>query len=258
MYSARVVSALLMGLLTAAFMLVVAEGAPAVPTIDPNVTEWLLELEAQHDPPPALRFIYAAPSDRDFSDSAAAEIRGAALDFQEWLHRELDGYTFTIAGDLPQRCAMPQPHAHYYGGYTWPKVVTGLQDCAPVSRPSSGQDYSVVWVVFVDVEETCTPRQLNRGFPGLTLLGLDLDVLRDCTHGVLPWVRERWSGRAAHEIGHALALLHPPGCRDIPGTPCIGGDSLMWRGWANYPATHLTDRDKQALMLSPFIRRAPR
>ncbi len=65
----------------------------------------------------------------------------------------------------------------------------------------------------------------------------------------------RWVGGAGHEIGHSLGLPHPPGC-DSGATICDthAQRSLMWAGYANYPATYLIDSEKQYLLKSIFIR----
>ena len=156
-------------------------------------------------PLPRLRVLYAVPADREVSESTAADIRDAIQHFRGWLREQTGGLTFSVRGELPQVCIMLRPHDQYATGNGLEKVMAAVQHCAPVSYdpipllpdlPDTPQTFA--WVVVADVQEECDPRrELNRAAPGIAMLALDRDALRDtydCSREPLPWVWGEWVG----------------------------------------------------------------
>ena len=209
-------------------------------------------------PEPRVRAIYAVPADRSVERRFADMINTAVLDVQGWYAGQLDGLTFTVEGPLPQPCSLNNPAEYYAGKDGWWRVITGLQDCAPVEHSSDKH----VWVVYVDVPFRCgEPRgELGAGGDGVTILHRgDLDGLSDPENFILcpeeglpPRSAYGWIGGLAHEIGHAFGLPHPPGCEEDLNTCDYG--ALMWSGYYwDYPDTYLTNEDKAALRESIFF-----
>ena len=91
-------------------------------------------------------------------------------------HQQLGGLTFSLYDAKPQECRLPEPLEHY-GRHSWPRVLDGVQHCAPVTEATS----TFVWVIYADVDNDCAADgsggkpedgydQLGRGGPGLTML----------------------------------------------------------------------------------------
>ena len=213
--------------------------------------------------PKTVRVVYAVPSDREFRSDYSEAIERAILGVQSWYRRQLNGLTFSLYDTVPQECQMGQP-SEFYHRYSWERVVDGVQHCAPVK---GGLDNDFTWVVYADVMPGCGPwehgfERLGRGAIGLTILGRrdlfglvdeDADYQR-CGEGYahrpgLPY--GRWEGGLAHELGHTLHLVHPPGCDE--GRPGCDHRALIAGGWFDYPDTYLRFDDKEALLRSRFI-----
>lgn len=208
---------------------------------------------------PAVRVLYAIPSDREFQGKYSEAVNHAVHHVQDWYAAQLDGYTFDIEGEIPQRCDLAGESGYYESTYGWARVIEDVQHCAPVAHWSKRN----VWVVYVDAAYNCfLPGELGRGGAGLVIVhrgdlaGLaNPNVYQLCnfpkrgTHG--------WIGGLAHEIGHAFGLEHPPGCDDKLRT--CDEDAVMWLGFYHkYPErTYLTDADKQTLRESSFFDRRP-
>ena len=203
-----------------------------------------------------VRMLYVVPSDRDFRDEHSEAINRAMTDLQVWYRGQLGGATFTLHAAQPERCQTRQPDAHYFQG-PWDKLLQDVQHCFSVAdgRPDD------VWVIFADVGTHCDDHySIGGGTPGLAI------VARDALEGLMgtrlddsvacggPWddTVNRWIGVLGHELGHALTLLHPPGCDD--SDPACDTRALMWQGPAYYPDTHLRAEEKQVLLRSPVFR----
>ena len=205
----------------------------------------------------SVRVLYVVPSDRDFRDEHSDAIARAMASLQGWYRDQMGGPTFTLYAAQPERCQTSNPDEHYFRG-AWDKLLRDVQKCVPVEAGTS--DYA--WVVYADVGTYCDdPYSVGRGGPGLTMVGRDdleglignrLVYSDDCGG---PWDGpvNRWIGGIGHELGHALSLLHPPGCDD--GDPGCDTGALMWDGYASYPDTYLRADEKEALLPSPFITR---
>ena len=216
--------------------------------------------------PGTVRVLYARPADREFRSDYSEAIERAMLGVQSWYRRQLNGLTFSLYNAVPQECHMGQP-SDFYSQHTWEKVVDSVQHCAPVTAGTG--DFT--WVVYADVMDGCGPwelgfEHLGRGAIGLTILsrrdlfGLvdeDADYQR-CSqrhyHGPeFPY--GRWEGGLAHELGHTLSLVHPPGCDE--GAANCDRRAMIASGWSHYPDTYLRFDDKETLLRSPFIDGAP-
>ena len=222
---------------------------------------------ASPDPQQVVRVLYAVPSDREFRSDYSQAIRRAVEHVRFWYQQQLDGLTFSLNFPIPEKCQMSQPEA-FYARYSWERVLDGVQHCAPVE----GYTSDFVWIIYSDVELACAPDggtgewedgydQLGAGEPGLTMLHRgDLEGLTEPWDYVFcgeeaedrpPGSLGPWIGGLAHELGHALGLVHPPGCDE--GLASCDHYSLMHVGFTAYPNTYLRDDDKAILGDSPFI-----
>ena len=204
-----------------------------------------------------VRMIYAAPADREFRSDYRDAIRHAIVDLQSWFRQQTGGLTFSLYDATPEQCQLSET-ADYYDQDTWPKVLVGVQHCAPVQ----GHTSSFTWVVYADLERVCGARgRLGAGGPGLTMLpredlegliGNKLGYYGVCGGGPWPGPVTRWIGGLGHELGHAFGLLHPPGCDEGP-PPMCDHNALIASGYGDYPDSYLRHDDKEALLRSPFV-----
>ena len=203
--------------------------------------------------PRAVRLLYLAPQSREFRDDYERAIRGAFVDIQDWYGRQLGGAAFTIYSLEIERCRLTR-EVDFYLSDSYSKVLADAQRCLPVT---AGQP-PTAWVLYADVGHGCNlPGRLGVGSPGLTIMGQDdLQGLNDESQihdgcQVVPKLTlGRWRGGAAHELGHAFGLPHPPGCD--AGAPDCDRNALMWSGYTSYPNTYLRDEEKAALRASAF------
>ena len=219
------------------------------------VTEIAVHISVRE--PGTVRLIYAAPSDREFRSDYRDAIQYAIVDLQSWYRQQTDGLTFSIYDTTPEQCQLSET-ADYYDQDTWPKVLVGVQHCAPVQ----GHTSSFTWVVYADLERVCGARgRLGAGGPGLTMLpredlegliGKKLGYYGVCGGGPWPGPVTRWIGGLGHELGHAFGLLHPPGCDEGP-PPMCDHNALIASGYGDYPDSYLRHDDKEALLRSPFV-----
>ena len=203
-----------------------------------------------------VRVLYASPADREFRSDYSEGIAHALVDLQSWYRHQLGGLTFSLYDVTPEYCQMGMP-ADFYVPNSWDKVVEGVQHCAPVE----GYTSEFVWVVYADVGSECDdPYSVGRGGLGLTIVGRDdleglvgnrLSFYDECGRGPFDGPIRRWIGGIGHELGHALGLLHPPGCDD--GLPSCDFGALMADGYGTYPDTYLRADEKEPLMRSLFI-----
>ena len=100
--------------------------APTASAADPEAADPPDASVGAFAPLPSVRFIYAVPTDREFSPVFESVVARSALHFQGWL-LDRTGGTFVIRhGPLPQRCRMPGEHDHYLrGGAHDPRVQGG-------------------------------------------------------------------------------------------------------------------------------------
>lgn len=198
--------------------------------------------------------LYVRPSDRPYRSDYASAIQNVLPNIQSWYRDQLGGKTFHLHTAQPEPCALPHDSAYYLMG-SWTKVLADVQGCAPVGYASP----TVTWVLYVDVLDSCNdPGRLGAGTLGITMLPrTDLDGLvgqpvTDRCGWDASAPLNRWIGGLGHELGHALGLLHPPGC-DASLPTCDYG-ALMWTGFYSYPSAYLRPDDRATLLASVFIR----
>ena len=252
--------------------------APTASAADPEAADPPDASVGAFAPLPSVRFIYAVPTDREFSPVFESVVARSALHFQGWL-LDRTGGTFVIRhGPLPQRCRMPGEHDHYLRGERtthgsrgdiWDNVMEGVRACAPVGW----DDPYTVWVINVAIEEPCGEAfGLGRGGGGMAVFGaedseaagfsgdFDEEVpfhprCNDDPIYVSAW--GMYPGAMGHEILHALGAVHPEGC----GSSGPGGEhgpSIMCWGLWDYPQTYIDPSTLEALEGSRFIRRYAR
>ncbi len=207
-------------------------------------------------PPPAVRVIYATPSDAEANPIYMEAVQEALHRIQDWYADKLNGVTYELRDPVPEHCTLAQPADYYAREGGWDRTITDLQHCAPVKYPS----LYYVWVIYVDTPFDCEASELGRGGGGVTLMHRDdLDGLANPegnTQCGFHRPQRGYIGGAAHELGHAFGLPHPPGCDD--GLDTCDEDLLMSGGYAyDFPDTHLTKSDISILRASPFVQYRP-
>ena len=204
-------------------------------------------------PAPAVQVIYGVPADREPNPQYISAINHGVYHVQHWYAEQLDGYTFSIHGQIPQVCDLRNPAEYYETKDGWNRVLNDLQHCAPIAHGS--REY--VWVVYVNVLSHCELSEFGRGGDGVTILSQgDLDGLVDpetyihCSDP--PRGTYGYIGGLAHELGHAIGLEHPPGCEE--GLDSCAFGALMWEGYVDYPNTYFTEIDLRTLEMSSFLK----
>lgn len=202
---------------------------------------------------PWVKVLYLHPTDRPFRSDYQAAANDAVNQVQAWFRTQLGGETFVRASNSVTPCALPN-NADYYRTNTWSRVVADVQACAPVA----GYGSEVTWVLYVDVLDECGPNRIGAAQPGLAILpqgdlqGLVGEPQVDRCGVVENRPATRWVGGLGHEMGHAFGVPHPPGCDQ--GLPECDANSIMWTGFASYPATYLSASERSQMVASPFVR----
>ncbi len=209
--------------------------------------------------PNHLRFIYAIPTDRLLNQQWANAIAASAADLQHWFRGQLNGKTFTVFAAQPQICRLPRASAAYFSSNTWNQVANDIIAHCGVQLNKTDTD----WIVYADVlHDVATPGRLGAGAVGLAQFPRqDLEGLggAPCTmsdEGVEYCnPQTRWVGGAGHEIAHTLGVPHPAGCdQNLPTCDNYARSSIMWSGYAAFPATYFTPESIEILLKSRFIR----
>ena len=200
---------------------------------------------------PRVRVVYAIPMGVDPNPAYMESLENAIQDVQEWYAEKLGGRTFAMRTHTPEMCTLANEDDYYArdGGYG--RVIDDLQHCVPIWYESP----YYVWTVYADVTGHCDLGIFGRGGGGITIMAKpDLEGLSNPEgrmHCGFYRQHSSWVGGLAHELGHALGLLHPPGCDE--GLESCDQEALMQVGYDSYPDTYLTDADVATLMASPFI-----
>ena len=203
-------------------------------------------------PRPTVRAIYASPADVAVNPAYLEAVGKTIYSIQEWYAGQLGGRTFEVDDSAPQHCALDNPATYYAREGGWDRTIDDLQNCAPVHYPSR----FYVWVIYVDTPFDCEESELGAGWAGVAIMhGDDLRGLTsEDGHAYCEFWRPKsgYIGGAAHELGHAFGLEHPPGCDE--GLDTCNRELLMSDGYAyDYPYTHLTESDIRTLQASPFL-----
>lgn len=209
---------------------------------------------------PAVRMIYAVPSDGAPDPDHAAEMVRAVMDLQLWYREEMEGSTFAIASPM-QHCALPGTEAEYLEltDHRWDRFYRIRDDvrdaCADILY-----DRDFVSLVWVAIDDHCESRVLGAaGRPsetraGYAIMELPFEYSYAAQCGSGSWDRGRWVGMIGHELGHGLGLHSP----EKAHADCEEGDdrclwSLMKRHY-RWPETWLLDSERELLRQSEFVR----
>jgi len=202
---------------------------------------------------PKVRVLYLIPKGRKFNPKFALAIQKGIKSVQGWYKKQM-GKTFRLHSKKVKVCRLPRA-AKYYARNSWGKVMKDVQKCAKVMYNSN----LYTWVLYADVIHACkAPGRLGAGTKGVTIMP------RQDMHGLIgaryfddcgkeyKFPVTRYIGGAAHEMGHAFGLPHPPGCD--AGKKSCDTKALMWGGYVVYPRTYLRQDEKKILRASPFFR----
>lgn len=217
-----------------------------------------------------VRFIYLVPQDRSARGDYKAAIADVALHLQDFYQKQLGGDNAFALNEPIVEVVQTNHTASWYqtnptrpngqspNVWFWENALTdGLSAVGGFFNDPNNR-----WIIYIDAEAACG--QISGGTSGVALMASnDLRGLTgqsnvpNCAGSfVETGGKYRWLGGAAHELGHAFNLPHPPGC-DAPTSACQGGTlaahSLMWLAYAAYPNTYFLAADKQTLLASGFF-----
>ena len=220
--------------------------------------------EPEQSATPTVRVIYAIPSDREVSPGAPEAIAAAVTDVQQWYAEQMGGPTFELVDEIPRICRMPHDSDHFDDVDWHVRAVRAVEGRCLTGQPTVRH----ILVLYVDVPPVCD-RYIpvssgkvvrynrnalgGRGFAFFNrahLMGLVepeqvhiCDGVRVIPDGTL----DEWRGVLAHELGHALGLLHQDNCLDRSN--CLD-DSVIGKGAYSYPDTYVHDSDRSFLLRS--------
>ena len=229
-------------------------------------------------PDPAIRVIYATPSDVEPRPTYLTSLEAAIYNVQDWYAEHLDGQTFALHTPTAEHCELDGVSDRYATTGGWDQAILDLQGCADVllnanayselrdllvTRPSWSWAYQLVplnqyytWIIYVDVASDCMTSELGRGGPQVAMMGReDLIGLTNPEGNDNHCGRARsqggYLGGTAHELAHSFGRPHPPGCEEALDT--CDQEALMWWGYDSYPNTYFTADDVGALKASPWL-----
>ena len=203
---------------------------------------------------PAVRVIYAVPSDKEHDPDHEGEMFLAMLDLQQWYQDEM-GRRRTFALEWPpQRCELPEPESYYLSPVerSWGRFYR-LRDAVRETCADVMAEREFTTLIFADIDEPCQGSQIGAaGMPQTYSAGYAILRPPYFICGDSSWSRDRWVGGTGHELGHAFGLPHPPGCDE--GLPACDRGALMGKSHHLWPDTYLRDDEKLILDEGDFVR----
>lgn len=193
-----------------------------------------------------VRFVYLVSADRILNEQYLSSIENAALNVQQYYHKQMNGVTFTINKTLVE-IAYSNKNADFF--YSNPSDSNpdnwGFFNAFNEVKRILGakfNDKKYVWVIYSD-----GPGNKGRGGSGVCVMPEDDLLGLSGLHPTQPDIN-RWIGGLAHELGHAFGLEHP---KDT----AMHKKAVMWTGiYGYYPnEAYLTEEDKSILKGSSFF-----
>jgi serralysin len=198
---------------------------------------------------PRVRPVYMVPADREMVAEYSAAIRDALAELQAFFHNDVGAQRTYCVGDVE---IVKTPHTA-----SWYLANPSPRGANLTFWDNAGSDA-------VGLTE------LKDGNPDtLWLFLFDVDVVDGQSYGavqnliMLPAIHMRglagreahpkcyYTGTIAYYLPAATGVSQPQDC--VNREPTCPSDSLMWLGWANFPATYLLPDQRSLLAASSFL-----
>jgi hypothetical protein len=207
----------------------------------------------------SVRIIYLVPSDSIEKPKYKLGLQNTIKHIQMWYFQQL-GKTFALHNPVVEvyktthegKWYSTNPNGELFVQF-WNNV---LADGFVLTKGHFNDSNSIL-AFYIDTDPICGQCG-GCGTSGVLVIGAnDLrgivgeSWVPTCPNDKFTFKPCRFVGGLGHELGHAFGVPHPPGCdKSEPG---CDDNSIMWRGFYNYPNCYFNQDEKQILLKNPFI-----